>query len=173
MNYKQNLAQIKAIVLDVDGVLTDGSVLLSPDGSMSRTMNVKDGYAMQYALKKGLILAAITGGNDPQVTQRLQYLGMTDIYVKSHHKWEDFVDLKYKYDLKDEEVLYIGDDIPDLELIQKCGIGACPHDAVPEIRAIADYVSPFLGGKGVVRDLISQCLKVQGKWHSDDSIQSI
>ena len=172
-NYKQNLHQIKAIVLDVDGVLTDGTVLLSPDGSMSRTMHTKDGYAMQYAIKQGLILAIITGGKDPQVTQRLQYLGITDIYTGSHHKMEDFTDLKYKYNLKNEDILYMGDDIPDLEILKICGVSTCPQDAVPEIKAIVDYVSPKKGGKGCVRDVIEQVLKVQNKWNLTSDVKSV
>ncbi len=159
--------------MDVDGVLTDGTVFLSSDGSMNRTMNVKDGYAMQYAIKQGLILAAITGGNDPMVKERLKYLGLTDIYLKSSDKLEDYTDLKFKYDLKDEEILFIGDDVPDIAVLQKCGLSVCPEDAVPEVKSIVDYVSPKKGGQGCVREVLEQLLKVQGKWHPDLNLRSI
>ncbi len=173
MNYKKKLHKIKAIVLDVDGVLTDGSVLLAPDGSMNRIMNVKDGYAMQYAIKQGMVVAVITGGHEPQVKKRLKYLGLTDIYMKSIDKVEDYKDLKFKYELDDSEILYIGDDIPDLEILKQCGLSVCPQDAASEVKEIVDYVSYKEGGKGCVRELIEQCLKVQGKWHPDLGIGSI
>ncbi len=173
MNYKEKFINIKAIVLDVDGVLTDGKVLLSPDGSMSRSMNVKDGYAMQYTLKQNLILAVITGGNDPQVKNRLQYLGLTDIYMKSLDKMEDYRDLKFKYDLDDSEILYIGDDLPDIAVLQQCGLSVCPKDAAPEVKNVVDYISYKKGGKGCVREVLEQCLKIQGKWHPDLSLGSI
>lgn len=172
INYKQKLHQVKAIILDVDGVLTDNSVFLSPEGSMCRTMNVKDGYAMQYALKQGLLLAVITGGKDEQVKKRLQYLGITDIYLGSNDKVSDLTDFLLSNDLLNEDTLYVGDDIPDFEVMRQCGISVCPKDAVPEIKSIADYVSPYKGGKGCVRDIIEQVLKVQNKWHTDTEISS-
>lgn len=169
MSYKSKLKNIKAFVFDVDGVFTDGSVVLMPDGSMSRIMNVLDGYAVNKAIKNSYIVACITGGNDPMVKHRLNYLGVTDYYPKSHYKIEDFEDFKAKYSLKNEEILTMGDDIPDYEMIKISGIGACPINAVAEIKEIADYISPIHGGKGCVRDVIEQVMKVQGKWIDDET----
>ncbi len=173
INYKEKLKNIKAIILDVDGVLTDGSVLLMPDGSMSRTMNVKDGYAIQFAIKQGIIVGAITGGNDAQVKHRLEYLGLTDIYLQSHHKLEDYEDIKFKYNLKDYEILYVGDDLPDLPVLQKCGLSVCPNDAVAEVKNSVDYVSPKNGGKGCVRDIIEQFMKILKLWQDNFDIRSV
>lgn len=172
MSYKTKLKDIKAFVFDVDGVFTDGSIVLMPDGSMSRVMNVLDGYAVTKALKQGYIIGCITGGNDPMVKNRLNYLGITDYYPKSRYKMEDFEDFKAKYDLKNEEILAMGDDIPDFEMIKAAGIGACPINAVAEIKKVSDYISPIHGGSGCVRDVIEQVMKVQGKW-TDDETQSV
>lgn len=169
MSYKANLHKIKAFVFDIDGVFTDGSIVLMPDGSMSRIMNVLDGYAVTKALKNGYIIGCITGGNDPMVKNRLNYLGITDYYPKSHYKLQNFEDFKAKYSLKNEEILTMGDDMPDYEMIRQSAIGACPINAVPEIKSIADYISPIHGGKGCVRDVIEQVMKAQGKWTEDDT----
>lgn len=172
MNYKSKLNHIKALVLDVDGVLTDGSVILMPDGSLSRSMNVRDGYAIQLAVKKGYPIGVITGGKDETVKKRLNGLGVTDIYLASSHKKEDFEDFLYKYDLKADEVAYMGDDIPDLEVLNMVGLPCCPKDAAPEIRNMALYISQINGGKGCVRDIIEQWLKVQNNWTEDSDVTS-
>jgi len=173
MNYKEKLDKINTFILDVDGVLTDGSIQLMPDGSFARSMNVRDGYAMQYAIKQGFTIAIITGGRDEMVQQRLRYLGITDIYLGSFHKIEDYKDILFKYNLKAENIVFVGDDIPDLEVMEQVGLSVCPYDACSEIRAISDYISPILGGKGVVRDIIEQVLKVQGKWNNAIDIASV
>ena len=176
MSYKFRLKDIKALVFDVDGVFTNGTLLLLPDGSMSRTMNVLDGYAVQKAIKKGLIVAIITGGNDPQVAQRMRYLGITDIYMKSANKLDDYQDIKDKYQLDDSQMLYMGDDLPDYHVMKKVSIAACPANAVPEIKAIAHYISPQKGGEGCVRDVIEQVMKIHGSWTEEgmnDNTQSI
>jgi 3-deoxy-D-manno-octulosonate 8-phosphate phosphatase (KDO 8-P phosphatase) len=174
MSYKFNLKNIKALVFDVDGVFTNGQIILMPDGSMSRSMNVLDGYAVQKAIKKGLIVAIITGGNDPQVAQRMHYLGLTDIYMKSANKLNDYNDLKAKYQLQDQEILYMGDDLPDFQPMQAAGIAACPSNAVPEIKAIAHYISPLNGGDACVRDVVEQVMKIQNTWlETNDNTQSI
>lgn len=173
MNYKSKLNEIKAVVLDVDGVLTDGSIVLMPDGNMSRIMNTKDGYAMQLAVKKGIHLCIITGGRDQTVKSRLNGLGITDVYLGSHYKKEDFEDFLYKYDLKPEDVAYMGDDIPDLEVMQMVGLACCPKNAVPEVRDASLYISQVDGGKGCVRDILEQLLKVQGKWNDDFTTKSV
>lgn len=169
MSYKQKLKDIKAFVLDVDGVLTDGSVYLLPGGTMNRVMNVLDGYAMVKAIKNQYIIGVITGGNDPEVQNRLSYLGVTDYYPKSPNKVRDYEHFKAKYSLKDEDILMMGDDLPDRQLIKLAAIGACPANAVPEIKEIADYISPVFGGKGAVRDVIEQVMKSQDKWNEDDT----
>lgn len=173
MSYLSKLKDIKAFVFDVDGVLTDGSVYLMPDGSMCRVMNVLDGYAIVKALKIGYIIGIITGGNDEGVKNRVHYLGIKDYYPKSSNKRKDYEDFKNKYQFKDEEILMMGDDIPDIELVKLCGIGACPPNAVPEVKIVADYISPTHGGKGAVRDVIEQVLKAQNKWNDNDETQSV
>lgn len=172
MSYKEKLKNIKAFVFDVDGVFTDGSVYLMPGGNMSRVMNVLDGYAVVKALKNNYLIGVITGGNDEMVKHRINYLGIEDYYPKSHDKLADFEDFKLKYHLTNEEILTMGDDIPDLHILRASAISACPENAVPEIKAVSDYISPIKGGSGAVRDVIEQVMKVQGKWH-DDNTQSI
>ena len=174
ISYKQKLKNITTFILDVDGVLTDGSVHLMPTGEMARTMHTKDGYAMQLAIKKGFRIAVITGGRDKMVEARLKYLGLTDIYSDVRDKWDAYQDLLFGYNLKPEEILYMGDDVPDLQVMKDVGIACCPNDAVADIRAICEYISLLDGGKGCVRDIIEQTMKVQGKWYDeDDNTRSI
>lgn len=162
-NYKEKLNHISAFVFDVDGVLTDGSVVLF-EKNLVRIMNTKDGFALQFAIKKGYPIGIITGGKDLSVATRLKNLGITDIYLNSTHKWEDFEDFIFKYNLKLHEVLYMGDDLPDYQIMKEVGVAACPADACSEIKSISDYLSPFPGGKGCVRDVIEQTLKVRKDW---------
>ena len=172
MSYKAKLKNIKAFVFDVDGVFTDGSVYLLPGGNMCRVMNVLDGYAVVKALKNNYLIGVITGGNDEEVRHRINYLGIKDYYAKSPNKAIDFEDFKSKYDLKNEEILTMGDDLPDMNIMKISGISACPKNAVPEVKEISEYISPIEGGKGAVRDVIEQVMKIQGKW-IDDHTQSI
>jgi len=172
MSYKERLKNIKAFVFDVDGVFTDGSIILQQDGNMSRVMNVLDGYAVSKAIKEGFVVGIITGGGDPMVKYRMEYLGITDIYQRSSDKLEDFEDFMSKYSFQKNEILYMGDDIPDKCVMEKVGIAACPINAVPEVKEISHYISNIHGGKGCVRDVVEQVLKCQNKW-KDDNIQSI
>ncbi|MCW1964452.1 KdsC family phosphatase [Chryseobacterium viscerum] len=172
MGYKEKLKDIKAFVFDVDGVFTDGSVYLLPGGNMCRVMNVLDGYAVVKALKNNYLIGVITGGNDEMVKHRINYLGIQDYYPKSHNKIEDFEDFKKKHNLKNEEILTMGDDLPDIHIMESSAIAACPENAVPEVKGISDYISPKKGGAGAVRDVIEQVMKVQGNWH-DDNTQSV
>ena len=172
MSYKTKLKNIKAFVFDVDGVFTDGSVYLLPGGNMCRVMNVLDGYAVVKALKNNYLIGVITGGNDEEVRHRINYLGIKDYYAKSPNKAIDFEDFKAKYDLKNEEILTMGDDLPDMNIMKIPGISACPKNAVPEVKEISEYISPIEGGKGAVRDVIEQVMKIQGKW-IEDHTQSI
>jgi 3-deoxy-D-manno-octulosonate 8-phosphate phosphatase (KDO 8-P phosphatase) len=169
MSYKEKLKNIKAFVFDVDGVFTDGSVYLLPGGNMCRVMNVLDGYAVVKAIKNNYLIGVITGGNDEMVKHRINYLGIEDYYPKSPDKMIDFEDFKTKYNLKNEEILTMGDDIPDANIMKNSAVAACPENAVPEIKEIAIYISPKKGGSGAVRDVIEQVMKVQGKWHEDNT----
>ena len=163
-NFKEKLKNIKAFVFDVDGVFSS-NILLHPNGDMFRAMNVKDGYALQYAVNEvGFLSCIITGGYSESVRKRFRGLGITDIYLKSTNKFEDFEDFIYKYDLKPEQVVYMGDDIPDFEVMKVVGIPTCPADAAEEIKAISVYISDKKGGDGCVRDIIEQVLRAQGKW---------
>ena len=166
-NYKQLLPNIKTFIFDVDGVLTDGKILIHSDGELLRTFDTKDGYAIKCALLKGFKIAIITGGRNEAVRERFKELGVFDIYLGAHHKLDAYQDLMDNYDLKAEEILYIGDDIPDIPVMEKVGLGCCPADAVPDVKARADYISHKKGGKGCVRELIEQVLRVQGKWSLD------
>ena len=164
MNYKEIFKNITTVVLDVDGVLTNGDIILMPGMQPVRKMNAKDGYAMQLAVRNGIRMAIITGGRSPEVKERLQGLGITDIYLGASSKMESYEDLKMCYDLKDEEILYMGDDLPDYDIMKIVALAAAPQDAAPEIKSVADYVSQCDGGKGCVRDVLEQLLKIQGKW---------
>ena len=174
ISYKQKLKNITTFIFDVDGVLTDGNLILLPTGEMVRTMNTKDGYAMQLAIKQGYRIAIITGGRDKMVAERMKYLGVTDVYMGVSDKMDSFQDLLYSYNLSPDEILYMGDDVPDLAVMNAVGLACCPNDAVADIRQISEYISLVDGGKGCVRDVIEQTLKVQGKWYDEnDHTQSI
>ncbi len=163
-NFKERLKSIKALVFDVDGVFSQ-NVFLHPNGDMLRSMNTKDGFVLQYAIKKHSFLAGIiTGGYSESVKDRFNSLGITDVYIKSRNKLEDFEDFMYKYGLKPEEIMYMGDDIPDYEVMKVVGIPCCPKDAAEEIKSISVYISDKKGGNGCVRDIVEQVLRAQGKW---------
>ena len=164
MNYKQLLPKIKTFIFDVDGVLTDGKILIHTDGELLRSFDTKDGYAMKCALVKGFKIAIITGGRNKAVQERFQELGIFDIYLNAHHKIEAYQDLIDNYELNPKEILYIGDDVPDIPVMEKVGVGCCPSDAATDVKEIADYISPKKGGAGCVREIVEQVLRVQGKW---------
>lgn len=165
-NYKELLKGVSTFIFDVDGVLTDGSVALH-SGEFVRTLNSKDGYAIQYAKKCGYRLIAITGGSSPAVESRLLSLGFEEVRLRSTNKLNVYNELKEEYKFDDNEVLYMGDDIPDFQVMQIVGIPTCPQDASPEIKKISVYHSPYKGGHKCVRDVIEQTLRVQEKWFSD------
>ncbi|MDR1610728.1 MAG: HAD-IA family hydrolase [Candidatus Symbiothrix sp.] len=166
INY--DLLKIKAFVFDVDGVLSPESIPLHPNGEPMRIVNTKDGYAMQLAVKKGFQMGIITGADSEAIRIRFDKLGFRHIYLRAKDKIKMFQDFMEKTGLKPEEICYAGDDIPDYEIMKIVGLPACPSDAVPEIKAIALYISPKEGGKGVGRDIIEQVLKVHGIWMQDD-----
>jgi len=167
INY--DLKKIKAFVFDVDGVLSCNFISLDSTGDPMRTVNIKDGYAMQLAVKKGYQVAIITGAYTESVVMRYSRLGLSYIYTRSAVKINDFYDFLEKTGLKAEEVLYAGDDIPDYEVMQLVGLPVAPADAAPDIKNIAKYISPYNGGHGVARDVIEQTMKAQGRWMSDEA----
>lgn len=167
-NFKTRLNRVKAFIFDVDGVLTDGSVTLLPDGEQVRMMNIKDGYALQLAVKKGYLVAIISGGKSEMVRKRLNGLGITEVFLGAHAKMDPYEELLERYKLKPEEVLYMGDDIPDYEVMRHVGVPTCPKDSAPEIKNICVYISDKKGGRGAVRDVMEQVLKAQNKWMDDD-----
>lgn len=163
-----DLKKIKAVAFDVDGVLSRQTIVLHPSGEPMRTVNIKDGYALQLAIKMGLHVAIITGGTSQAVRRRYEGLGISDVYLGCAvkiHTYEAFLE---KYGLTDEEVLYMGDDIPDYEILTRCGCPCCPADAAPEIRSVSCYISHLAGGEGCGRDVLEQVLRAQGKWMSSD-----
>ncbi|HET8753806.1 MAG TPA: HAD-IIIA family hydrolase [Salinimicrobium sp.] len=163
-SYKEYLSQIKTFIFDVDGVLTDGSIQISTDGELLRTMDIKDGFAMKHAVDNGYTICVISGGKNEGVRSRLRNLGITDIYLGCESKTEQMEEFFDIYDISPGQVLYMGDDLPDLYPMQKVGLPCCPQDAASEIKEISKYVSHRKGGKGCVRDVIEQVMKVQGKW---------
>ena len=167
INY--DLTRIKAFVFDVDGVLSHEVIPLSPDGDPMRTVNIKDGYALQLAVKKGYHVAIITGAYTEAVRVRFSRLGITHIYLKSAIKIRDYQDFLSKTGVQPEEVMYAGDDIPDYEVMQLAGLPVAPADAAPEIKQIAKYISSRKGGEGVARDVIEQTLKAQGHWMGQEA----
>jgi 3-deoxy-D-manno-octulosonate 8-phosphate phosphatase (KDO 8-P phosphatase) len=163
-SYKEYLHQITTFIFDVDGVLTDGSLHITTDGQLHRTMNVKDGFALKEAMNQGYHLCIISGGTDEGVRKRLETLGVSDIYLGAHHKVDQLQAFLTEKNINPENVLYMGDDLPDYPAMQMLGLPTCPQDAVKEIKEISKYISHKNGGKGCVRDVIEQVLKVQGKW---------
>lgn len=164
-SYKEIMNHITTFIFDVDGVLTDSSVHVTENGEMLRIMNIRDGFALKAALESDYNVCIISGGNNEGVRIRLKNLGISDIYLASPNKvatFNEYVDL---YNIKPEHVLYMGDDIPDFHVMQLVGLPTCPQDASPEIKAISKYISHKNGGKGAVREVIEQVMKVQGKWH--------
>jgi len=162
-----DLTTIKAIVFDVDGVLSTDVIPLYITGEPMRTVNIKDGYAINLAVKKGLILGIITGGRTEAVRKRFELLGIKYIYMGACDKNKDFNDFLERTGLDASEIAYMGDDIPDYEVMLRVGLPACPADASPEIKNISKYISHKKGGEGCGRDLLEQVMKAQGVWMSD------
>lgn len=161
-----DLRLIKAVVLDVDGVLSCQTISMDAQGEPQRSINIQDGYAIQLAKKMGLRIAIITGGRTPAIRLRYEYLGVEDIYLGSAVKINTYEDFLKKYGYDNQEILYMGDDIPDFEILKVCGCPCCPADAASDVREICTYVSHRNGGEGCVRDVIEQVLRAQGKWLS-------
>ncbi|HVA98303.1 MAG TPA: 3-deoxy-D-manno-octulosonate 8-phosphate phosphatase [Bacteroidia bacterium] len=163
-NFKQILPKITTIILDMDGVLTNGTVTPMADGTQVRTMNIKDGYAIDLAIKKGLNVTIISGGKSEEVKVRLQKLGVKNIFMQARNKMEVFSDFIHDFEINPETILYMGDDMPDYEVMKNVAAPTCPADAASEIQSISIYISNKKGGYGCVRDVIEQVLKAQDKW---------
>lgn len=170
-NYKSQLKRINTFVFDYDGVLTNGTVILQTDGEALRTANVKDGYSLQLAVKLGFNVAIITGGYSGSMQKRFEALKITDFFMGVANKLEVLKEYVEGKGVEMGQVLYMGDDIPDYQAMKAVGIACCPADAVPEIKKISQYISIRKGGKGCVRDVIEQTLKVQDKWMTDDGFK--
>ena len=172
MNILEKFTPIKTFVFDVDGVLTDGSLLILNDGQMARKMNIKDGYALQLAIKKGYHVMVISGGSLNAVKVRLYKLGIRECFFDVLDKKEMLRDHVQQNHLNWDEILYMGDDIPDLPAMQMVGLPCCPTDAAVEIKKISAYISPYPGGNGCVRDVIEKVLKLNGHWDLDAGIKA-
>lgn len=172
MNVLELFKPIKAFVLDVDGVLTDGSLFIMPDGEWVRRMNIKDGYVLQLAVKKGYHVFVISGATSKPVAERLQKLGVKEVHNGVSDKKQLLQQLIQQYGLSKEQVLYMGDDIPDYDAMQTAGLLTCPVDAVQEIKQICQYISPVKGGEGCVRDVMEKVLKLNNHWDVDTSVAS-
>jgi 3-deoxy-D-manno-octulosonate 8-phosphate phosphatase (KDO 8-P phosphatase) len=168
-NFKEDLVNVKAFIFDIDGVLSLQTISLNAFGVPNRTVNLRDGYALQLAVKKGYYVGIISGSNSKDYLKRLKLLGIKDIYLNSRSKIEHFNHFLKKYNLKSSSVLYMGDDIPDFRVMKETGVAVCPADADSEIKQIASYISDKKGGEGCVRDVIEQVLRLHNNWMNSDA----
>ena len=166
---EETLKNIRAFVFDVDGVLTDGGILSTPDGDLLRTFDAKDGFALRMAYMRGYHLGIITGGRSMSISKRFSTCGVAeeDVYLGSRDKIEDFNDFCHRHGVSADQVMYFGDDLPDLPVMQACGCGVCPSDAVDDVLGIADIISSRPGGKGCAREILEKVMRLQGKWILD------
>ena len=172
MNVLSLFPNIKVFAFDVDGVLTDGTLYLMPEGEMVRRMNIKDGYALQLAVKKGYEVIIISGGQSELVKERLQKLGIQHVYMQVHDKKQVLQDFLKQHQYSLSQTLFMGDDIPDLDVMQAVGLPCCPADACSEIQQSSLYISPQVGGAGAARDVIEKVLKLNGDWVHTTQVQS-
>ena len=168
-NYKALLTKVNTFIFDYDGVMTDGKLMLQHDGQPLRTANVKDGYALQLAVRLGFRVVIISGGISKSVENRFESLKVKDVFLGVSNKFEVFEKFVKDNDINEENIVYMGDDIPDFKVMKRVGVPVCPSDAVEEIKDISIYISDKTGGHGCVRDIIEQVLKVQGKWMTDEA----
>ena len=164
--------KITTFVFDVDGVLTDGSLLVLPDGLMARRMNIKDGYALQLAVKRGYRVVIISGGNSPEVKERFLLLGVKDVFMKTEDKVAVLDDYMQANKLSAEQVMFMGDDLPDLKVMLLAGLRCCPADAATDIKQISQYISPLKGGEGCARDVIEKTMRLNENWGEDLSVRA-
>lgn len=172
MNVLELFKEITTFVFDIDGVLTDGTVLLLENGLQARQMHVKDGLALQMAIRNGYKVFVISGGTSEPVIRRLEYLGIDEIHLGLKDKLKFFEGMRQQYGLNWNEILYMGDDLPDIPVLEKVGLPCCPKDAVSEVKATAKYISSIKGGKGCVREVIEKVLKLNGHWHYTTEVSS-
>ena len=172
MNILKQFNAISCLVFDMDGVLTDGTLLVLPDGVMARKMNIKDGYALQLAVKKGYRVLVISGGNSPEVKDRLSKLGISEVWMQVSDKASILKEWLSNNQIPSSDVLYMGDDIPDLPVMRMVGLKACPADAAIDIKNSVDYISIYKGGEGCVREVIEKVMKLRGDWDSDTGIRA-
>jgi 3-deoxy-D-manno-octulosonate 8-phosphate phosphatase (KDO 8-P phosphatase) len=172
MNVLQKFVPVTTMVFDMDGVLTDGSVLVMPDDEWIRRMHVRDGYALHMAVKSGYRVVIITGSSSEPVARRLHKLGIKEVYEKVGNKLQLLQELMLQHTIPQEEIMYMGDDVPDLEAMKHAGVSCCPADACRDILEMADYISTSPGGEGCVRDVIEKIMRVQRKWNSDTGVAS-
>ncbi len=168
-NFKEGLTAVRAFIFDIDGVLSLQTIGLNVFGVPNRTVNLRDGYALQLAVKKGYRVGIISGSNSREYMKRLKMLGVTDVYLNSRSKLDHYKSFREKYSLKDSEILFMGDDIPDYEVMKAAGVPVCPSDADSEIRQVALYISDKKGGEGCVRDVIEQVLRLNNCWMDPDA----
>lgn len=163
-NFKEKLNKITTLMFDVDGVFTDGKVLVMENGEVVRNVFSKDGYAIHLAVQKKYKLVIISGGNNVAIKNLLIRSGIEHIFINQHDKLQCYKDFIYEHNINNEQVMYMGDDLPDYEIMSRVGVAACPNDSAPEIKSICSYISPKNGGEGCVRDIIEQVMRVQGQW---------
>lgn len=172
MNILEQFHAISCFVFDMDGVLTDGSLLVLPDGVMARRMNIKDGYALQLAVKKGYRVLVISGGNSPEVKERLSKLGISEVWMQVADKAALLKQWQIENKVASTEILFMGDDIPDLEIMEIAGVKTCPADAAIDIKNKVDYLSIYRGGEGCVREVIEKVMKLRGDWDLGTGLKS-
>lgn len=172
LSYKQKLHQIEAVFLDIDGVITDGKLMMHPSGEFLRNMSTRDGYAIKKASQSGIKIFVISGGSSESMRKRLEFLNVSEIHMAVKDKVAVLNSILETHDLTNSQALYMGDDIPDYAIMQEVGISACPKDACNEILGIADYISHKKGGNGAVRDVLEQLLKIKGKWMDEFNTQA-
>lgn len=172
MNILELFKPITTFVFDVDGVLTDGTLLVMPGGLMARRMNIKDGYALQLAVKMGYHILVISGGNSPEVKERLYNLGVKNVHMRAENKKALLEKFMQENNITSSQVLFMGDDIPDYDAMQLAALSCCPSDAAIEIKQLSKYISPLKGGEGCVRDVIEKVLKLNDHWSIDTTVAS-
>jgi 3-deoxy-D-manno-octulosonate 8-phosphate phosphatase (KDO 8-P phosphatase) len=170
MNVLELFQEITTFIFDVDGVITDGTLLVMPGNTMVRRMNVKDGYALQLAIKKGYNVVVISGGNSVEVEERLNKLGVQEVYMRVEDKLSVLQNYMQLHNVAVPQALFMGDDIPDMEVMNAVGLPCCPNDAAIEIKSVSKYISPYKGGEGCVRDVIEKVLKLRNEWSTDTHI---
>jgi 3-deoxy-D-manno-octulosonate 8-phosphate phosphatase (KDO 8-P phosphatase) len=168
-NFKEDLVKVKAFIFDIDGVLSMQTINLNSFGVPNRTINLRDGYALQLAVKKGYPTGVISGCSSKEYQKRLKLLGIKDIFLNSRTKLEDFNIFLKRHNLNKSDVLYMGDDIPDFGIMKEAGVAVCPSDADSEIKQVAAYISDKKGGEGCVRDVIEQVLRLHNNWMDSDA----